>query len=344
MKLFNRDNENEFEEDEISTKKFKDLKPENKKKRKEPVKPWGKKERYLILVVLLVTIGTSTALALSARDFKLPGLPKLELSLPPFKSETIVIESKKNNLATQEEAKSEFKEKTRNLSGTYALYVVRLKDGAAYGINENKIIEAASLIKLPVLTTLYKEAENENISLDTKYTLKNSDKRTGSGSLSGKPAGTILTYRELAGLMGKQSDNTAFNVVRSVLGDAKIQGEIERIGMVDTSLKENKTTAYDIGVFFEKLWNGEIVSEESRDEILKFLTDTIYENWIAAGVPEGIRVAHKYGREVHVVNDAGIVFSKRPFVLVIMTDGVVEKEADSIIPEIVRDIYRIETD
>jgi beta-lactamase class A len=351
MKLFGKKDEDEEEKDEeeeleekIHSKKFKDLTSENRKKRKEPPKPWGKKERLIVLSTLLITVLIAGGLALSSRDFKLPGLPRIHLPSLSFQGETIIIEGNKEGKEKAERVKKAFSEKTNNYSGVYALYVVRLGDGYSYGINENSTMQAASLIKLPVLMTLYKEAEAGRIDLETKYTLKNSDKRPGSGSLASKPAGTVLTYRDLARLMGKQSDNTAFNIIRNVLGEEKINAEIKSLGMSKTNLTENETSPKDIGTLFEKLWKLEIVSQKSRDEILEYLTGTIYENWLVAGIPADVRVAHKYGRELHVVNDAGIVYAPKPFVLVIMSDGVVEREADELIPDLTRIIYNIEVE
>ncbi len=108
MALFGRKKDEEFEdEDEFDaevgrgdrklTKKFRDLKPRNKKKRKEPPKPWGRKERMIVLVILLVTVIISAILALVARNkntFRL-GLPKFDInSLNLFKEETIVVGKK----------------------------------------------------------------------------------------------------------------------------------------------------------------------------------------------------------------------------------------------------------
>lgn len=52
-----------------------------------------------------------------------------------------------------------------------------------------------------------------------------------------------------------------------------------------------------------------------------------------------IRVAHKYGVEDNVVNDAGIVFGEKPFVLVIMSKGVVVEEANEVFPKLARIFY-----
>src|SRR4030042_6679894 len=114
-------------------------------------------------------------------------------------------------------------------------------------------MQAASLIKLPILPTLYPQAEAGKIDLDAKYTLKASDKIAGAGSLAAKPAGTVITYRQMAGLLGKQSDNTAFGIVKRTLGDGALNQEIAKIGMVDTSLAENETTPADLALSFHNL-------------------------------------------------------------------------------------------
>ena len=317
------------------------------RKKKEPVKPWGKKERLIVLVILLSTIVTSAGLALSAREWKLPGMPRVRLP-DNFEEllgeETIIIEGNRDDSDKAFRASSLFKEKTKDLSGVYGLYVIRLDNGSSYGVNEGEIFQAASLIKLPVMVAMYMEEEEGNLDLDEKYTLKESDKTAGSGSLSSKNAGYALTYRELVKLMGKQSDNTAFMICRDMLGDEKIQEVIIKAGMTNTSLEENETTSTDIGNFFESLWKGNLVTSESKDEILESLTGTIYENHLAAGIPDNVQVAHKYGRETHVVNDAGIVFYDQPYVVVMVSKGVVEKEADLIIPELARMIYEVEAE
>jgi beta-lactamase class A len=84
---------------------------------------------------------------------------------------------------------------------------------------------------------------------------------------------------------------------------------------------------------------SEIVNTNNKDEILSYLTDTSFESWIAAGIPEGISFAHKYGREVNVVNDAGVVFAAKPYVVVVLSKGVVEREADENFPVLSKAIY-----
>ncbi len=333
-------------EEKMSQKRrIRDLKPENRKRRKELPKPWGKKERYLVLAILVLTVGASAVLGLSSRAWKLPGLPRLKIpkiTLPFSGEETILIEGDKERIRDREKSEGIiklFKEKTKNLTGVYGLYIVNLESGFRYGVNEREIFEMASLNKLPVMAGMFIEEEQDNLDLETKYSLKDSDKVIGAGTLYARPEGYEITYRNLARLMGKQSDNTAFAITRRMLGEEKIGEVITTIGMKETSLSENKTTPSDIGTFFEELWLGNIVNEEHKNELLDYLTDTAYETLIPEGIPDDVRVVHKYGAETNVLNDASIVYAEKPFILVMMGKGVVAKDAESFIREFARIVY-----
>lgn len=282
--------------------KVRDLKPEHKKRRKEPALPWGRKERLFVLSLLLITVIVSVLFSVSSGNFEIPRLPSFNLD-SIFKGETIIIGDKKAvekavRDKKAEEIISEFKSKTSSLKGTYAFEVIDLSDEFEFGVNQDNVMQAASLIKLPLM--LYVQGKVDDSKLEA---------------------------------MGKRSDNNVFKELVTKFGKATVQGYLDSLGMKNTSLEENSTTPSEIGDIFLKLY-------KNKDEkILGYLTDTIFENWIKKGVGEDVRVAHKYGREVGVVNDAGIIYSKNPFILVIMTQGVDEIEADRLIPELAKMIY-----
>ena len=96
-----------------------------------------------------------------------------------------------------------------------------------------------------------------------------------------------------------------------------------------------------MGILFRKLYLEKVVSDKDRDEILAFITDTIWEDRIPAGVPKGIKVSHKIGTEIGAISDAGIVFGSKPFILVIMTEEANEIEAKKVLPEITKKIYEM---
>lgn len=312
MGIFGR--RKEIEEDELleeSPRKIRDLKPENKRTRKEPVKPWGAKERLIVLITLLITVLTSAFLSLSARNFKLPNFPRLEISKLSFNNlfedQVIVVGKKGNNISQEkiENTKKLFKSATDGHSGIYAFYIYDLNGNYYYGVNYQEIMQAASLIKLPVMYLAMKEGKDQN----------------------------------LIEAMGKRSDNNAFNKMVNILGKEKINKAILDLGMINTSLEKNLTTPEEIGIFFKKLYKNELLNEKDTKELEGFMTNTAFENWLRLGIPSDIPLTHKYGRESGTVNDAGIVLSSKPFVMVIMTDGVIEREADELFPKLSKILY-----
>ncbi|MFH1971129.1 MAG: serine hydrolase [Patescibacteria group bacterium] len=340
MSIFKQEEPEEVEKDLRTFSKKKNLESKSKRTRKEPIKPWGKKERLIVFLTLFVTVLITGFLFLNSRSWKLPNFPRIEM--PDFqilKSETVTIGTGTNiQKENEDEIVKYFKENTDKLTGTYSFCVIDLVSGYEFGFRERNVTQAASLIKLPVFASLYQEAESRKIDLDDIYTLKSSDIRGGSGSLQYKKPGTQISYREMVELMGKESDNTSFNIFKNLLGDQKIEKIINDIGMISTSLAENETTAHDISLFFQKLFNGQLVNKKHTDEILGYLKDTIYENYIPKGILD-VEVAHKFGREINVTNDAGIVFSSNPFVLTILSEGIIYQEADVFIPEFSKFVF-----
>lgn len=86
----------EEREDRKLTRKFKDLNKENRKKRKEPPKPWGKKERLMVLIILASTVLIAGILAISNQahisfNFSRPSFNLDFSKINPFKEETIEI-------------------------------------------------------------------------------------------------------------------------------------------------------------------------------------------------------------------------------------------------------------
>ena len=271
-------------------------------KKKEPTKPWDKKERLFILISLLITVLVSVFFSFSSGNFEIPKFPDFNLD-NIFKGETVIIgnEAAVKKAFRQKKAEkiiTEFKNNTSNLKGTYAFEVIDLSDEFKFGVNQDVVMRAASLIKLPLM--LFVSGRVDDSKLEA---------------------------------MGKRSDNNVFTELVNKFGKTTIQDYIDSLGMKNTSLAENSTTPSEVGDIFLKLY------KDNNEKILGFMTDTIFEKWIKAGVPEGIKVSHKYGKEIGVVNDAGIIYSPNPFILVIMTQGVNEIEADRLIPELTKMIY-----
>ena len=110
----------------------------------------------------------------------------------------------------------------------------------------------------------------------------------------------------------------------------------------NTSLANFVTSPEDIGLFFKELYQGEIMSDSHKDSLIKFLTKTAFENWLPAGLPKDIKIAHKIGKDIGTFSDGGIVFTDKPYVIVVMSKDAKETEANEFLPKISGSVWEWE--
>jgi beta-lactamase class A len=177
------------------------------------------------------------------------------------------------------------------------------------GINESSIFDGASVNKIPILVTLYHEADKGNINFSDTITIQSRDIQDyGTGSIRYDKPGTVYSIKTLARLMIQQSDNTAAYVLANyTLGLPKIQSYIESLGTTQTDMEENTTSNKDIALLFSKMFKGEIAKPALTQEMIGFLKDTDFEDRLPAKLPEEAVVYHKIGTGIGGVHDAGVV-------------------------------------
>ena len=91
----------------------------------------------------------------------------------------------------------------------------------------------------------------------------------------------------------------------------------------------------------QKIARGEAADGRSTDEMLGILERQKVNGRIPAGLPPGIPVAHKTGEITKIRHDAAIVFTPRPFVLVVLVRGLDDgQRADSLIAAIAKTVYQ----
>ena len=193
---------------------------------------------------------------------------------------------------------------TKNQTGQYAIKVVRLMTGENYGFDENATMAARSVIKVPIILTAIRLGYEEK-------------------------------YNDLLLRMGVNSDNNAQVKIEKVVGKEEIKKTLMQLDMKDTDFDQNITTAEDLA----KLWK---YVYENKDSVEKYFVDSIYEDRISKGIPEGVKLIHKVGTDVNIWNDSGIVVDTKTFILVILNQGVKREEAEKAVPEITKMVWDYE--
>jgi beta-lactamase class A len=220
-------------------------------------------------------------------------------------------------------------------------------------------------MKVPVMIELFTQARAGRLTLDDEVLVTNSFHSIVDGSpyeLSAsedsdgetyKAIGKKLSLRALCETMITASGNLAANVLVERLGAKNIQTTTDGLGAggmqvlrgvedqkaFDKGLN-NTTDAAALATLFEKLARGEVVSRADSAEMIAILKRQKHNEGIPAGLPAGIDVAHKTGEITRIHHDAGVVYAKRPYVLVVLVRGIDDQAASGrLIAEISRIVY-----
>lgn len=123
-----------------------------------------------------------------------------------------------------------------DLEGTMGVAVKNLGTGEEVTINGDELFQLASVFKVPVIVTLYREVDAGNISLDDKVEMTYYSKVPGSGVLKELTPGLELTIRDYRALMMLISDNTATDTVVEAVGKDNVNKTMLELGLKDTKI------------------------------------------------------------------------------------------------------------
>ncbi|MEX2151838.1 MAG: serine hydrolase [Gemmatimonadaceae bacterium] len=178
----------------------------------------------------------------------------------------------------------------RGHRGIVGYTVHNIDTGERLELRGDETFPTASLIKVPVLVTLFDLVEKGDIALDDRITVLKIDKVPGSGQLQFLHDGLEITVRDAAWLMTTISDNTATNLLLDKVAIRRVWQKMEALGLPHskihsksflrmTSVAMDSSVKYGLGVttpnemarLFELLANGKAVSAGADSAMLDIL-------------------------------------------------------------------------
>ncbi|MBI4066391.1 serine hydrolase [Candidatus Gottesmanbacteria bacterium] len=242
-----------------------------------------------------------------------------------------------------EDLRKKIQETVNNRWKNYSVYVKDFDSPFTMGINETVIFTAASVNKVPIVTTLYYYAGKGEIDLDERVTIQSADIQDfGTGSIRYDPPGSVYAIKTLAKLAIEQSDNTAGYVLGTyTIGMDKVQSLMNQWGLTQTDMVNNKTSNRDMALLFERIYKGEVTNAASTQEMLAYFKDTDFEDRLPLLLPDAATVYHKIGNEIAIMHDVGVVTNGKQtyYIGVFSNDITNEEEAKKIIAEISKLVF-----
>ena len=247
------------------------------------------------------------------------------------------------------------------------LAYVDLASGDTLFINADRSFHAASTMKVPVMIELFRRSSAGSFGMGQRLMLVNQFASIVDGSPYGLDANedsdTTLYHRigdrvpidSLLRLMITRSSNFATNTLITLVGAENVNRTMRSLGaqriqvlrgVEDGKAFEkglnNTTTARDLAVILRAIEEGKAASPAATREMLGILLAQEFNEKIPAGLPSGMRVAHKTGEITAVSHDAAIVYppGRKPYVLVVLTRGIADgKIASKLIADLSALVY-----
>jgi beta-lactamase class A len=214
--------------------------------------------------------------------------------------------------------------KTDNIR--FGMYFEYLPSGISIGINEKTSYVAASLLKVPIIMSVYKFIESGKIKEDDLLTIKEEDLDPNFGDVWKKGVGAKISANEAIQLALIKSDNTAKAVLFSHIPANTLDEVFNYLDIPnDVNGDTPVVTPKNYSSILRSLYLSSYLTPDYSSKVLTYLTQSDFNDKISAGVPANIKVAHKIG--VHdtqdqtksIYTDCGIVYvPKRPYMVCLM--------------------------
>ena len=185
---------------------------------------------------------------------------------------------------------------------------------------------SASVIKLPLVMTLYADAARGVLDLDERVPV--GERVDGSGVLRHMRDVEALTLRDLAMLSIIVSDNTATNRLIERVGLERVAERLEEWGCRQTRLArkmydfdaarrgmENVMTPRETVSLLARLARGECEDRTTSDAVIAVLEQCQDRTMLRRYLPYGTKVPHKTGTLDESRNDAAIIPGPRPVIV-----------------------------
>ena len=247
------------------------------------------------------------------------------------------------------------------------LAYIDLSNGDTLFLNADSSFHAASTMKVPVMIELFRRAAAGSFAMEQRLMLVNQFASIADGSPyaldSNSDSDTTLYHRigervaidTLLRLMITRSSNFATNTLIELVGAANVNRTMRSLGAQRIQVRRgvedgkafdrglnNTTTARDMAVILRSIETGAAGSPAATRAMREILLAQEFNDKIPAGVPAGVRVAHKTGEISSHSHDAAIVYppGKQPYVLVVLTRGITDgAKASKLISDISALVY-----
>ena len=281
-------------------------------------------KKILILLCVLFAVGTVIGFYLWNIDGKSEREFRANVMKYPLLSPRILRDTHTDFIFNFLDLRTKLHEKIDSWGTDFALYFEYLPTGTSININANNDFYAASLFKLPVVMAYFRHKERDpGIDHKTvKLTQDMIDSRYG--DLWQKGVGYEIGMDEAAELALVKSDNTAAEALSPAITQEDFDNVYQGLDInINIASQGAILNARNYAAILKALYFAAVLTRDDSQKILDYLSNTDFNDKLVAGVPAGVKVAHKIGViDPDSYRDCGIVYvPNRPYIICMVSKG-----------------------
>lgn len=228
-----------------------------------------------------------------------------------------------------------------------SVYLKTHRSGYWFEINGNAMYNPGSLMKVAIMLTYLRDAEEQPGLLDRVFVLDSKINEVGLKQIRTSPpleVGKSYTVRELITEMIVNSDNDATNLLNKNINRASFASVMGDLGSRTPDIDDPnfEISVMEYNRYLRVLYNGSYLSRDHSEWALGLLSRSNYKGAFVKYLPTELVVAHKFGerpyQEGFNFHEGGVVYlNENPYTLVVMTKG----RNNELLPNIVADISKL---
>lgn len=217
---------------------------------------------------------------------------------------------------------NELKALFNNFDGDVSIYVEHLDTGFVYEFRSEELFPTASMIKVPIMISIYQAIQNKKLEYHQLLTYTESRAYPGVDLLASFKDGSKIPLSEIIFLMIATSDNTASIWAQELAGGGgSINNLMAEFGFEHTRVNsrtpgrdsdyENygwgQTTAKEMTEIFKAIYENKMVSPSASEDMYRYLCNQYWNGEALSQIPPFVQAASKSGAVSHSRSETVLV-------------------------------------
>ena len=243
--------------------------------------------------------------------------------------------------------------------GTVGGHVRHLSSGRTAALNADSLFPTASMIKVPILVTVFDRLEDGALGYADDLVFRDSLRYSEDDLFGDLRDSALVPLHQAVELMLSASDNTASLWLQRLVGGGQaINAWLEAHGFAQTRVNSRtpgreadrerygwgQTTPREMAELMRRIVEGEAVSPAADEEMHRLLTRTFYDDEAVSALPPSVQAATKQGAVMESRSEVVYVHAPSgPYVFCVITKNQADLryEPDNAGYELIRRLSRL---